>query len=280
MASYSITVLEIGFGENVPQSFYIGDFADPDVTYPVHPFSMTLLRGEGKNILIDTGVDMDDPAKQNIMKMAGIGHTHTPREILATVDLTPEDIDAVILTHAHFDHAGAVDCYPNARFYLQKREYLGWTEYMTDNKYSSVGIFSVDPEDIKRLHRLYEEGRLELIDGDRADLFPGISVTAAAFAHSFGLQMVLIETDNMLIIHASDTANRPENLLGTETFPFYIPNVKFAVGAPYYAITDYDRLMKWSLGNIDKIIMTHDGSRRERFPGSIGPLGLGIYRIC
>ena len=279
MASYKVTVLEIAYGENVPQSFYLGDFADPDVVYPVHPFSMTLLQGEGHNIMIDTGIDTDNPDKQEILKMAGIGHAHSPREILATVGLTPEDIDSVILTHAHFDHAGAVDCYPNATFYLQEREYLGWSEYLVEDKYKSVGLFSMDTEDIKRLRKLREAGRLVLLKGDVADLFPGISVVAAAFGHSFGLQMVHIETDGLLLIHCGDVANRPENLLGTENMPFYLPNTKFAVGAPYYTISDYERLMRWTFGKIDRIIMTHDGSRRERFPDSIGPLGLGIYKI-
>lgn len=280
MARYSVTVLEIGYGENVPQSFYLGDFADPDVICPVHPFSMTLLQGEGKNILIDTGIDMDDPVKQEIIAGAGIGHTHTPREILATVDITPEEIDAVILTHAHFDHAGALDCYPNATFYLQNREYLGWTEYVSDPRLSTIGIFSMDPNDVKRLHKLNEEGRLVLLDGDTQDLFPGISVMAAAFGHTFGMQMVLIESDDMFFVHAGDVANIPENLFGTEAHPYFIPNVKFGVGSPYYTIADYERLLKWSLGKIDKIIMTHDGTRRERYPDCIGPLGLGIFRLC
>lgn len=279
MADYKITVLEIGYGEDVPQSFYLGDFADPDVSYPVHPFSMTLLQGEGKNILIDTGINPEDPVKQNILFAAGIGHTHTPREILETVGVTPEDIDAVILTHAHFDHAGAMECYPNAVFYLQEREFLGWSEYLSDPRLSTLGMFSTNPDDIKRLRTLKEKGRLILIDGDKQDLFPGISVMAASFGHTFGMQMVMIENDDTLFIHVGDVANIPENIFGTEAHPYFIPNLKFGIGSPYYAIADYEMILKWSLGKLDKIIMTHDGTRRERYPDSVGPLGLGIYRL-
>ena len=280
MADYSVTVLEIAYGENVPLSFYIGDFAGSDDICPVHPFSMTLVRGEGRNILIDTGIDTDDPVKQEILKSAGIGHAHSPREILETVGVTPEEITDVILTHAHFDHAGALDCYPNAQFYLQKRELLGWNEFLSEPKYTSLGIFSMDPADIKRLNALKEAGRLTLLDGDCVDVLPGISVAAGAFAHTFGMQIVLIETGQGLLVHCGDTANRPENLLGTENFKFYLPNTKFAVGSPYYAIVDYERLLEWSKGKLETIIMTHDGTRRERFPDSIGPLGLGIFRYC
>ena len=280
MAHYRITVLEIGYGENIPASFYLGDFADPELTFPVHPFSMTLVQGEGRNILIDTGINTEDPVKQGIIAAAGIGHTRSPREVLETVGLKPEDIDTVILTHAHFDHAGALECYPNATFYIQRRELAGWNEFLMDGKLQSIGIFSMDPGDVKRLNALKEEGRLKLLEGDVVDLFPGITIKAAGFGHSFGLQMVLIETDDGLFVHVGDVANRPENLTGTDAFPFYLPNTKFGVGSPYYTVADYDRLMQWTVGKTDRVIMTHDGSRRERYPESVGPLELGIYRIC
>ncbi len=280
MSGYQVTVLEFAYGENVPLSFYLGMYADPESFTPVHPFTMTLVQGNGMNILIDTGVDPDDPVKQEILKGAGVGHAHTPREVLAQVGVTPEDINAVILTHAHFDHAGALDCYPNAKFYIQKGEYLGWTEFKSNPKFSAMGALSMDPNDIERLHKLEQAGRLELIDGDKIDLFPGITLSAAAFGHTYGCQMVLIDTGDMTLVHVGDVANRPENLQGTETFPFYIPNTNFAVGSAYYTLADYDRIMLWAAGNIDRVIMTHDGTRRDRFQDCVGELGLGIYRYC
>lgn len=240
---------------------------------------MTLLQGEGHTICIDTGIDMTDPVKQEILKGAGIGHAHSPSEILGQVGVKPEDVDTVILTHAHFDHAGALDCYPNATFYLQSRELEGWREWVANEKHMSLGIFSMDANDVKRLMKLKEEGRLVLLDGDTPNILPGISVIAAAFGHTFGMQMVMIETQDTLMIHVGDVVNLPENLTGTETFPFYLPNTKFGIGASYYIIADYDRLLNWTHGSIDKIIMTHDATRRERYPECIGEYDLGVYRI-
>ena len=32
------------------------------------------------------------------------------------------DVTTVFITHAHFDHMGGLDLFPNAMFYIQKRE--------------------------------------------------------------------------------------------------------------------------------------------------------------
>lgn len=278
MANYQITVLEIG-KKTVGGDFYFGDFVPTEQTFP-NPFSMTLLRGEGKNILIDTGVDMNDPVKQGIIPAAGLGNVHGPEEVLATVGLTCADIDAVILTHAHFDHAGALDCYPNATFYLQRKELEGWQMIAKHPKYTALHIFSMDMNDVPRLEALEKAGRLVLLDGDVKDLFPGISVIDMGRGHSFALQMVLIDTEKGQFLHASDACNRPENLTGTEVFPFYLPNLKFGVGGALDVVFGYDRILELVNGDISRIIMTHDDARRDRCPWTTSELGLTIFEIC
>ena len=51
-----------------------------------------LIRGQRKNVMIDTGM--------------AIGFTNV-RECLASVGLKPHDIHLIVLTHEHFDHIGA-----------------------------------------------------------------------------------------------------------------------------------------------------------------------------
>ena len=51
-----------------------------------------LLRGQSKNVLIDTGTEAQFPALAENLRELG---------------LAPKDIDFVILTHEHFDHIGA-----------------------------------------------------------------------------------------------------------------------------------------------------------------------------
>lgn len=277
MANYSVTVLEIG-AKTVDGSFYFGDFMPAEKEFP-NPFSMTLLRGEGMTILIDTGVDVGDPVKQEIIKAAGVGNVHGPAEVLATAGVKPEEVDAVILTHAHFDHAGALDCYPNAQFYLQRAELNGWQMAASHTKYAALHIFSMDLNDVRRLEALEAEGRLTLLDGD-AELFPGVRVINVGSGHSFGSQMVLIETAKGRFLHAGDACNRPENLTGTDAFPFYLPNTKFGVGAVTDILRGYDTILRLCGGDITRVIMTHDDTRREHYPNRQSALGLTIFEIA
>ena len=268
MASYKITVLEIGM-KTVDGAFYFGDFMPVEREFP-NPFSMTLLQGEGMTILIDCGIDASDPVKQGIIQAAGVGNVHGPAEVLATVGVKPEDVDAVILTHAHFDHAGGLDCFPNAQFYLQRAELNGWQMAASRTKYASLHIFCMDLNDIKRLERLEAEHRLTLLDGD-ADLFTGVRAVNVGGGHSFGSQMVLVETDSGRFLHTGDACNRPENLTGTETFPFYLPNTKFGVGAVSDILKGYDTILKLVDGDLKKLIMTHDDTRRQNYPNTRAP---------
>src|SRR3954470_532108 len=71
---------------------------------------VTLVRGT-RNILVD---------------VAHAGRKAMLIEALKTRGLTPDDIDAVFLTHAHWDHMLNIDLFPNARVLIhpREREYL------------------------------------------------------------------------------------------------------------------------------------------------------------
>src|SRR5512140_3136039 len=87
-----------------------------------------LLQRKGRNILIDTGMGnkWDDKSKT----IYDIDQTKASIESeLSKVNLVPEDITDVILTHLHFDHTGGstkiengrlVPTFPAAKYYVQK----------------------------------------------------------------------------------------------------------------------------------------------------------------
>jgi hypothetical protein len=78
---------------------------------------------------------------------------------------------------------------------------------------------------------------------------------------------------------ARDVCNRPENLMGSESRPGYMLNVKFAVGSVLNALRDYDRIMQWVGSNISHVLTPHDGTRQERFPYAKSALDLNVFDI-
>src|SRR5690625_4754762 len=63
-----------------------------------------LLQIDGKNYLIDTGIGNDKLTDKQIRNF-GVHEQSFLEESLAKIDLTIKDIDAILMTHLHFDHA-------------------------------------------------------------------------------------------------------------------------------------------------------------------------------
>lgn len=102
-----------------------------------------LLEADGKNYLIEAGIGQgkfSEKAKQNF----GITEETRLAESLASVSLTPSDIDGVLMTHMHFDHAsGLTDqngnpVFPNAVIWVNETE---WHELQEPNIRSKSTYF-------------------------------------------------------------------------------------------------------------------------------------------
>ncbi len=135
-----------------------------------------LIRGAGRNILVDTGCDA---ASYAAGPMPHIEDVASIEENLRRLDLVVEDIDAVILTHLHFDHVAFLKMFINCPLFVQKRELnsaLNPHPYFS-NMYVPAFFRNVE---------------FELVEGD-VSLFPGIEV-ALVPGHSPGSQAVIVET--------------------------------------------------------------------------------------
>lgn len=79
-----------------------------------------LMKKDGKNILFDAGVGGE--TSQMLPKLSEIG-------------LKPEDIDAVLITHCHYDHIGGLTnpeaVFPNAKIYISAPEFKAYSEDTT-----------------------------------------------------------------------------------------------------------------------------------------------------
>ncbi|HQE67476.1 MAG TPA: N-acyl homoserine lactonase family protein, partial [Bacillota bacterium] len=104
----------------------------------------------------------------------------------------PEDIDIVIITHLHFDHAANVGMFPHAQFILQKKEWL----YAKAPLPIQQGMYS--PELISEL----ESYDLLLVD-DNYEVAEGVKVIQVP-GHTKGQQAVAVNTSAGTYVIAGD----------------------------------------------------------------------------
>jgi glyoxylase-like metal-dependent hydrolase (beta-lactamase superfamily II) len=151
--------------------------------------------------LIDTGYGGKVPAKHRSRYALEEGIPLARN--LAAVGVAPNEIEWVILTHLHFDHAGgatfrdAEGClrpmFPRARHFVQRTE---WDDAV-GNIPELAGAYY--PDDFVPLQ---QAGLLEIIDGD-VEVFPGIK-TQLTGGHTRGHQVVRIESGDDSAICLAD----------------------------------------------------------------------------
>jgi glyoxylase-like metal-dependent hydrolase (beta-lactamase superfamily II) len=147
-----------------------------------------LVRAHGKTIVIETGNGTKwDPVKRSIYAIQEGDHLI---DSLALQGVQPRDVDLVINTHLHFDHAGgntrfengrAAPTFPRARYVLQRAE-LAHAAVPTERDRASYFAENFQP--------ITDAGLWELVDGD-AQILPGISV-ARIPGHNADIQAVVL----------------------------------------------------------------------------------------
>ncbi|HEV2445783.1 MAG TPA: N-acyl homoserine lactonase family protein [Candidatus Sulfopaludibacter sp.] len=162
-----------------------------------------LVRGGGRNILVDSGFYRDQFFKQwhvtNFVK---------PSEAIAPLGLKPEDITDIVITHMHWDHADGMDLFPKARIWLQKDE----LEYYAGSAWQSPRTHGgIDPEDVLAAVRLNTQRRVGLVNGDAQEILPGVTCYTGG-KHTYASQFVGVNTAAGTVILASDNMYLYENL--------------------------------------------------------------------
>jgi glyoxylase-like metal-dependent hydrolase (beta-lactamase superfamily II) len=161
-------------------------------------FYFFCLKSETHTILLDTGISPEE------MAVREIAPRRSRQELLASIAVRPENIEAIILTHLHSDHFSGTEIYPNAIFYLQRLEFHFWSEQMGKFQHLLYPLFAKGRPiaDIETLHKLNGQNRVRFLDGD-GDIFPGVRGLWCG-AHTPGSQMVLVQTRQGPVLCCSD----------------------------------------------------------------------------
>ena len=168
-------------------------------------------RGRRRIYLVDTGF-----AGGKSMTGRSFADFETPVQTLAKLGLAPDDVDAILMTHLHFDHAGNIDAFPQATIYLQRSEYEGWKRVLGQLKDFESGkqswiMSSMNPDDLPRLERAVAAGRVTFVEGSHA-INPQLSLHLAAESHTFGSQWVKIDKPEGPFVLAGDCVVTYANL--------------------------------------------------------------------
>jgi glyoxylase-like metal-dependent hydrolase (beta-lactamase superfamily II) len=190
--------------------------------------NLLLVKTKDKNILIDAG--MGETLTDRMKKIYGIEKESELDKGLAMFGLKPEDIDLVILTHLHLDHAGGVvkfnhrgekvPSFPNARHVIRSQE---WKDALVPDERTAATYF---PENFLVL----ENSQLvELVDGEK-EIEPGVKVIPTG-GHTAGHQAVLIESGNEKVICPGDIIPTRNHLkvpyvASVDTYPLETMKVK------------------------------------------------------
>jgi glyoxylase-like metal-dependent hydrolase (beta-lactamase superfamily II) len=219
---------------------------DPhDAAMPMDYFVWAVV-GDGRTWVIDTGFGALDATvrKRRLLRTAA--------EALATIDVDAASISDVVLTHLHYDHAGGLDHFPNARFHVQDREMAFATGRHMTEPAQGHGFTA---EHVAALVRLVHENRVVFHDGDGV-LAPGLSLHLLG-GHTDGMQVVRVETERGALVLASDATHYYEN---------------FESGRPFPIVFDVDAMVEgWSrlrrlANDADSIVPGHDPLVLERYP--------------
>lgn len=167
--TYDIYAIRYGGLKDVPVNALVPK-ADPARKIDT-AFMIWLIRGQGRNILVDAGFHRD----QFIRQWHPVDYVE-PSKAIARLGLKPEDITDIVMTHLHWDHADGVDLFPNAHIWIQKDELAHYANEAAQHP-NNAGVFA---EDVAVLVALEKRGRVTRIDGDEQTIFPESPLISAA----------------------------------------------------------------------------------------------------
>jgi len=282
VADYSIWVLEYSYVKNYHLSGII--YGAHNQGYRKLPYCYTLIKGRGTAAMVDVGYNNKDYGA-TMANNFGVENWRSAATVLGECGVTPEQIAHVFITHAHFDHMGNTDAFPNAKFYIQERELSKWVWAMSLDRRFRWLMLATDPGDVMRIVDLARQGRLVSIDGDRADVLPGIDLHAAFDTHTWGSMFVHVRNDGKANsadswVLAGDLVYSFENVRGADANdPQYIP-VGLAVGSQTNLMLTTDAMVKAAGDEFRRIIPIHEEGLRDAFPSRITAEGLRITEIA
>jgi len=200
--------------------------ADENNMIPMHT-NLFVLKAHGKNFIFDCG--LGDNLSDFEKKIYNVESESMLSESLKGLGLAEDDIDIVILSHLHTDHAGGavkkvnnklVPRFSNAKYIIDNEEWQDATH--PDERTEAVYV-------VERYDALEKSGQIEFIDSD-VELYPGILIDHTG-GHTGGHYAVRMESDGEKIWYYADIFSTAAHMAvayvpGTDLYPLRTMEVK------------------------------------------------------
>ena len=205
-----------------------------------------VVRGE-KTMIIDAGIGGKMDARN--ADIYGIDRTPPLEQSLAAAGLAVEDIDVVLATHLHFDHAGGftsraadgstIPTFPRARYIVRTAEWEDATHPHERNRASYLS---------ENFLPLQQRGVIDFMPAD-GEVMPGVRVLRSG-GHTMHHQVVFVEsggrtavfTADMIptIAHIDDPWIMSYDLYPMDTLAFKRGFIRDAIRAEYLIFFEHD----------------------------------------
>lgn len=220
---------------------------DHDLPMPLDYFVWAIHREGEVPVIVDTGFgEQAAVARGRII-------TRPLIEGLRDAGIDHLLVEHVILTHLHYDHAGSLSTFPNARFHVQDAEMA----FATGRHVCDHGTRApFDGEPVAQLVRRLYADHVVFHDGDE-EFAPGIRL-ALAQGHTAGLMVVVCDTARGPVVLASDAAHLYANITRAIPFPIFVDEADYARAQA--------KVLALAGGSLDHIIPGHDPLVLACFP--------------
>jgi methylmalonyl-CoA epimerase len=205
----------------VPRALWERKMPPDDLNRITMTMRPLIVRDGRRTMLIDAG--LGDKESEKFYRLYAADRTQALDHALAEAGIAPEDIDIVLASHLHFDHAGGFTVreasgrvrprFPNARYVVRRGEWNDATHPHERNRASYLADNFVP---------LQQAGVLDFIDEDQT-VMPGVRVQRTG-GHTLHHQVIWIESGPDRALFAADllptSAHLPDPwIMGYDLYP-------------------------------------------------------------
>lgn len=255
-ALYEVVIVKHGTRSTVRSDVYLnyGLYNEPDAAIEMDYF-FWVARNEERTVVIDTGYSTQGARARDRTVLV------SPPDAFTALGITPESKPLVVITHAHYDHAGNIAHFPASQVLMSRKEFDFW---MSANAKRTQFHHSVEDTEVEQLAAVETEGRLTTFS-DRFEVAPGIEMIEVG-GHTPGQSVVSVATSEGTVLLASDAMHYYEEF--ERDIPFtYVADLIGMYGG-------FDRIRAMGdAGEYVHLVSGHDPSTLDRFtPITEGPL--------